>query len=332
MIRRSPCEFFLKYLVVHPDRLSNDDIRERLRELGLDDLGDYYVNKLRQRLKPPTPFYPEDKLHFKSQRFLLKEGIQALFHEDLAAQRAMQILDLPRVKEFVEAMLIAYAPFDSIADALTAHRNFACDARTVELFKLYFWNVDMIDSVQMRALLRMRADTAAAHPDADIRRQSEPLSKSFWNDPRRAVAEMPFSPVSAMAAQMRMGLLPAQVDLSRIMMRAREHAVIAAYEAICTNGPQDHLKARNLGDLVRSFTEVLEVVVKPDENMREQLAQIVLKTEEKNVPFIHQLSDGKHTVDMQPVMKGPSDDHGSDAEYFDGSSEEFDGESVDDPG
>lgn len=308
MIRRTPVEYFIKYLIV--EGKDNPEIQETLFEMGLDDLGEYYIDRLRKRLNPPKVFHPTDKLHFKSQRFLMQEGIQDLFFPDSDTNTAHRILDQPRVKEFVESMLIAFAPSEAIAYSLTRHRGFSASPRSVNLFKLYFWNVDLVDSVQMRALLKLRPSMAAAHPSTDIQRQAQALQQASWNDPRRAVAEMPFSPLSSIMAQMRMGMLPAEMNLPRILDRSREMAAMTGYEALCTNGVKDHMKARDLADVVRTYTEVLEVVVKPDENMREQLSAIAMRTDEKPVPFVHTLSKGKHTVDMQPQpeSKGPDDE------------------------
>jgi len=111
-------------------------------------------------------------------------------------------------------------------------------------------------------------------------------------------------------AQMRMGLMPAEMDLPKVLSRGRDMAAMSAYEALCMNGAKDAEKARDMATIVKTFTDVLEVVVKPDENMREQLSQIAMRTEDKPVPYIHELSQGKHTVDMQPVPKGSEDGDG----------------------
>ena len=316
MIRRTPVEYFIKYLIV--DGKDNSEIQESLFEMGLDDLGEYYIDRLRKRLNPPKPFHPTDKLHFKSQRFLMKEGIQELFFPDGDTNTAYRILDRPRIKEFVESMLIAYAPAEAISYSLTKHRNFRATPRSVDIFKMFFWNVDLIDSVQMRALLKMRPGQAAAHPSTDIQKQAQALQAASWNDPRRAVAEMPFSPLSSIMAQMRMGMMPAEMNLPRILERSREMAAMTGYEALCTNGSKDHMKARDLADVVRTYTEVLDVVVKPDENMREQLSAIAMRTDEKTVPYVHALSKGKHTVDMQPQPKAKEvDDEPEPPEQYD---------------
>jgi hypothetical protein len=313
VIRRTPIEFFLKYLIVHPDEFTNDAIKERLFELGLDDLGEYYIDRLRAKVKPPKPFYPGDKHHQRSQRFLITEGIQDLFFPNNDTVTAYRILDFPRIKEFVESMLIAYAPVEAIALSMTRHRNFPATPRAIEIFKLYFWNVDLLDSVGMRALLKMRPGAAAAHSSKDIQRQAEPLKASSWNDPRRVVSELPFSPLSATMAQVRMGLMPKGMNLGSVLTTAREMAAMGVVESICTNGARDHMKARDLAEIVRLTTEVLEVVVKPDETMRDQLAHIAMRTDDKPVPFVHSLSEGKHTVDMQPMPKGNDDGYDGDA-------------------
>lgn len=305
MIRHTPCEFYLKYLLIHPDKFTNDAIHERLFELGLDDLGDYYIDRLKKKLHPPSPFYPEDKLHIKSQRFLIKEGVQDLFFPDEHTEVAFKILDKPRVKEFVESMLIAYAPYEAISFSLTHHRRFRASARAIEIYKIYFWNIDLLDSVQIRALIQMRAGAAGLHANADIQRQAEPLKRASWNDPRRSAAELPHAPMAAVMAQMRMGIMPANLEMPKALMAARDMAVMTAFEALCMNGPNDHLKVRNLADSVRNMTEVLETVVKPDENMREQLQAIALRTDDRKVPHIHDLSRGQHTVDLSPKIEVP---------------------------
>jgi len=309
MIRRTPCEFYLKYLIVHPDKLADTQIQEKLQELGLDDLGDYYIKKLREKLKPPSPFYPADQYHARSQRFLIKEGIQCLFLHDEDAMTALRILDLPRHKEFVEAMVMAYAPFDAIADSLSRHKRFKCRPKAIELFKQYFWNIDLLDSVQMRALIDIRASSAAFHADERVKGQSGPLKKAYYSDPRRLISQLPYSPMSAVMAQMKMGLMPAKVNLTKVVERTREAAALGAYEAISAGGPRDSQRARDLSEVVRAMTDVLETIVRPDENLREELSRIALRTDEGTIPYIHQLSSGQHTVEMQPVPKEPH--HGS---------------------
>jgi hypothetical protein len=219
------------------------------------------------------------------------------------ALTAQRLLEYPRHKEFVEAMVMACAPFEVIADTLTQHKRFRCTARAIELFKHYFWNIDLLDSVQMRALIDLRATSAVHHADDRVQGQADALRKASYNDPRRLIAQLPHAPMSAVIAQMKMGLMPARVNLTKVVERTREAAALAAYEAASTGGPRDSQRARDFSEVVRAMTDVLESIVRPEENLREELAQIALRTDVRTIPNIHQLSAGRHTVDTQPVLK-----------------------------
>ena len=305
MIRHTPCEYFLKYLIVLPDAFDNDAIKAKLFDYGLDDLGAYYIERLRKKLHPPKPFYPTDAHHARSRNFLIKEGLWELFDPTRDADRvtAFRILEKTRIKEYVEAMLIAHTPFHAISDSLTRHRKFKADETAIELFHHFFWNMELVDSVEVRALIQLRASATSPTPDADLLRQNDAFKRAAWNDPRRSAAELPHAPISAIMAQVRMGVMPARVELSKILGSAMEVAGLTLFEAICINGPQDHIKARNLSEVSRQIREVLETLVKPEDDVREQFSQLVLRTSDKKVPSIHALSRGQHTVDMLPPVE-----------------------------
>src|SRR3972149_1720488 len=115
MIRRSPGEFYLKYLVIHPDGYSNDYIMKNLGlKLGLDCLGEWYLNQLRASCIPPTPFYPFDQLHFNSQKFLRREQIHRVFQPDDSMVQASALLDRARLRELVEVMVLSGAPDEAV--------------------------------------------------------------------------------------------------------------------------------------------------------------------------------------------------------------------------
>jgi hypothetical protein len=47
--------------------------------------------------------------------------------------------------------------------------------------------------------------------------------------------------------------------------------------------------------------EMLQLIAKPEDQMQDQLRAIALRTETRALPSIHQLSAGKHTVDLAPL-------------------------------
>lgn len=303
MIRRSPAEHYLKYLVVHPDAHTNDQIREIVGELQLDFVGNAYIDRLRSGLTAPTPFYPAQLRHTSSQRFLIKERIQGLFHPDEDTKRALEVLEKPRVKEFVEAMSLSGAPPQAIAYGLRSQRQFSCTSVAVERYQHYFWNLQFIDSTDTRALLQMRLETAASSKDPEIQAQLTALKKARYNDPRVIAADLPASPLTALMSQMRMGLMPSSGQLSQVLETLRTAAAIRALEATLSGGPDDSVRALNFSGVVRVATETLEQVARPDEELNQKLGALLLRTEPAPVPLIHQLSQGQHTVEMQPISK-----------------------------
>jgi ribosomal protein L20 len=303
MIRRSPCERYLVYLIVHGDAYTNDQIREIIHELQLDFVGNWYIERLRATVLPPSPFYPTDPLHSASQRFLLRERIRDLFHPNDEVRLALKVLELPRVKEFIEAMVLSGAPDAAITYALGVQRGFRCTNAVLERYKHYFWNTELLDSTDMRALLRLRVEAAQHSKEPEIQMQMSALHKASFNDPRKVAADLPASPITALMSQMRMGLMPSSIELSKVLETLRAAASIRALEATLNGGPDDSLRALNYSGVVRVATETLEHVAKPDQELREDLGALTLRTEQIPPPVIHQLSSGHHTVDLEPPPK-----------------------------
>lgn len=304
MIRRSPCEFYLKYLVVHPDHYTNERIQEVCERKQLDFLDETYLDSLRTRCLPPDPFYPNDPLHIRSQRFLFREKLQQLFLPDDDMRVTLRLVEHARAKEFVEAMLLSGAPIDRIAEALGPHRGFAATTRSVEYFKHFFWNLDLVDSTELRALLQLRAPSADHVPEKR-KKMAGALNRAFKDDPRVVAANLPNHPLVAMLSQMRMGLMPRNFDLAGLVETTRAFATMRSLEATMLGGPFDSKKALEFSLVAKNMGEMLETIVKPDEKLREELAAIALKTEEGPVPYINEFSSGQHTVEISPTKALP---------------------------
>jgi hypothetical protein len=296
---RSPAENYIKYLLVHPDKYSNEVIEKTLGEFGIYFLGKEYLEKLRGRLVTPEVFRPLDMTHPASLRFLIREGIRTLFHPTQATKTALRILSTPRAKEFTEAMLLSHAPPAAIAARMPAFR---ATTEAVEEYKKHFWNIEALTATQMRMLLSMELDQNVGESDPAVTRDMKrALKNASYRDPRKLAADLPYTPLTAVMSQMRMGVMPNRLELSEIMKGAQAMASLRLYEAILYGGPKDSMVALNFSTVVKHMTEALETVVKPDENLRKDLQAIALRTDAAPVPSIHQLSGGNHTVDMQPA-------------------------------
>lgn len=300
MIRRSPCEYYLKYLVVHPDKYTNEYITTVCERQQLDVLGDWYLDILRVKYVPPVPFYPSDSLHNKSQRFLFKEKIQQLFLPDEDMRRTLELLDRPRAKEFVEASLVSGAPEELIAHALGPQRKFVCTEKAIHYYRHFFWNIELVDTTELKALLQLRVPNAEQITDGQKKRAASALHKVLKEDPRVIAASLPQSPLTALMSQMRMGLMPRNLNLGDVVEATRRMAAVRALEAVSRDDAFASKRALEYTMVARNMTEMLEMIVRPDDRLREELSTIALRTEEGPVPYIHELSEGEHTTELSP--------------------------------
>ena len=306
MLLRSPAEYYYKYLVVHPDGLDNPTIKNRLDERDIDFISHEYVDQIRRRLHPPKPFYPDENCHQPSNEFLCKEGLSLLFFPDKDTKMALALLNVPRAREFVETMLLSHAPHDAISKAVTRY-GMKCSPKAIAYYGHLFWNVSLLDSTQMKILLQWRFERLQER-NAEGEDTNHPFAiaakRASYQDPRRLAADLPFSPFAAMLVQMRMGIMPNRVDIAARMTATRDLATMRALETLHYGNPGDASRALNYAMTAKIMNEMLDSVQKPDQSLREQLSAIALRTDDRSVPSIHQLSGGRHTVDLQPTPEG----------------------------
>lgn len=310
---RSPAEFYIRYLVCHPDKFSTPAIKERLIDEGLDFISDAYIDSLRAKMKPPKPFFPTDPSHVPSYRFIIKEQINRIFQPDVPMRIAREVLDTPRAKEFVESMLLAHVPLSAITGAITQRHRIRCTVDAIEAYRHYFWNTDLLDSSQMRVLLQLRIDIAAENVP-ELKDRKKILTSAYYKDPRKVAADLPYSPTTALLAQLRLGVKPGRAEIALRMMETRDIAWVRAIEAAQTDGPGDDQKFVNYVNGGRMLEELLQMVAKPEDQLRKQLSAIGLRTELAPVVSVHALSGGQHTVEVAPTRDMP-DDESADADF-----------------
>lgn len=304
MIRRSPCEAWTKYLILQPVKYTDAQIKELLLEDQLDYISSAYMKKLREQCTPPEPFFPSDRKHRPSRTFLMKAGIEDLFDDTRDAKAAKLILKTPRAKELVEAMTLTRVPIRAISIALSRQRSSNFSDGAVAAYQRYFWNIELLDSTEMRALLLLRASAAELSQDPEIQVQAKPFRSASWTDPRRVAAQMAHSPLGARLAQMRMGFMPNTDELAKIVEAVRLTALARSLEMATYGGPEDSKRALDYALTAAKMGEVLEQIVRPDEELRNQLSAIALRTNAPNkAPSLKQLSGGTHTMELLPGAK-----------------------------
>lgn len=302
MIRRSPCEYYTKYLLVHPDGHTLEQVRDILKRQQLDHIGESYLTRLRDSLAIPAPFYPYDLSHTRSQRFLFRERLDALFNPDDDMRAATELLGMPRIKEQIETLLLGGSQPSWIASAIR-HQGVSVTPTAVKRYKFYYWNVDLVDSTELRALLHLRNNTLDASEvrDPELVAHGAAMVQASYNDPRVSTANMAVRPLASLFNMMRMGYMPSNVEISRIAAATRNAATARAMEAAIRGGHKDHERGRDWSIVAKAMSEMLEAVGSPEEDFQKELNAITLKTEESEVPHIAELSDGDYTEDLLPL-------------------------------
>ena len=301
MIRNSPAEKYIEYLVSHPEGYSDDDILEMLHLKQLDFLGPQYFARLRSGLRVPVPFHPENKFHRPSSRFLTEHRLLYLYHPDKAMETAFKVLDSPRAKEMLETMLISR---DS--DRLCAHRLSTtmptATAKAVERYRHFFFNIDMVDGSELQALLRLRCDFVSPNSDKYEDQLRAAVKKTGYQDPRRMLAAQPLPQIAGMMNQMRMGIMPGRAELAKMVGLAQHAATLRTLSTVMNqHGPNAAAEARDWTLTMKMLGEVQADIGSPDAELQRDLQALALKTESSGVPHITQLTDGNHTVDLQPM-------------------------------
>lgn len=303
MIRASPCDYYLRYLVTHPDRYDDFQIRNLVKLQKLDFLGIEHLGRLRAECTPPTPFYPEDKCHHLSQRFLTKERIFHLYHPDEDGVMAIRLLDNPRGKELTEQMLVTGAEPLWIC-AMLKRVQFQATPRAIELYQHYYFNTTLVDATELRAIMMMRAHVEVNQQDTDARNYSLAYATASKADIASLTATSQLSPFSRVLSMMKLGIMPTSVQLTKIATVARMAAIVRAAEASILGHPE---KARDFSLAGKILTELMESVGDVSGDLQRGLQSMLLDTDSSEVPSMDDLTQGNVTVDLLPQKTGEED-------------------------
>jgi hypothetical protein len=300
MIRSSPCDFYLKYLITHPDNYTDAGIRGLVKLQRLDFLGYTHLERLRKHCAPPAPFYPDDPDHAPSARFLTKERIYSLYHYkgDDDVVKAIELLDHPRGKEMTEQMLVAGADPGWIC-VMLRRVHFHANPRTIEVYKHFYFNIDLVDATELRAIMMMRANLDQESGDADHTAFRAAYERSAKADINSLTGVSSLAPFARVLNMMRLGIMPSSVQISRIATIARLAATVRSAE----NSLLGHAeRARDFALTAKIMNELMESVGDVSGDLQRSLMGMTLDTDTAAVPSIEQLTQGNHTVDMLPVL------------------------------
>lgn len=315
MIRRSPAERYIRYLLCHPRHNSTrQQILETCELAQLDPIGVDYLIRLEEELDIPDGFVPHNRRHWPSQQFLIKTGIFDLFFPTDSVRAAQRLLRNARVKEFLETMTLLGAPLDAIAEDLALSKGVECSVEDLRTYQRFFWDLTLVDSSEARALLYLRYSTThmGTRFNGDVPRphdaanQVSAFAKAPYSDPRCLAAMMPASPYTALVAQMRMGYLPLQVDARTTLETAEKMVAIRLLESAAGSGPLDAERINSYTSSIKNLREVITNMSPPEEALKRQIETFAIQMSSARVPVLAEVTGGKHTTQLLPdsVLRG----------------------------
>ena len=299
MIRRSPAEFYIKYLMLQPTRLPDETVVEMLREQQLDYPGKMYLKKLRASLRPPTPFYPYTAEHVDSYKFLQKHKVHMLFFPDEHVHQAWYLLRTPRAKEVVEAMLIAEEDPVRIFVRLDYFGIQGISEQSLVYYRHFFMNLSLIDQMEMRALLMVRIEDLGISEDPEDRVRYKAMKQAQYLDPRFLAANSSNKGLASLRLQIRHGLLPNRIEYGRIAEATRTAALGASYECSVRGGPRDAQSARDYSVVATNMDALIRERGGGEDTIRKSL--VALGRDTTIVPSVQQLTGGNYTDCVDPV-------------------------------
>jgi hypothetical protein len=214
-------------------------------------------------------------------------------------------------------MQIHEAPNHAVASKISRQYGLPCTADSIEAFRIFFWDLNNLDRTELRVLLRMRAIAAPPRDPADAKQMAEAtyrqkaLEKAFYKDARRLAADLPHSPLSALVTEMYMGFSPSKIDRGKILQVLQDGAMLRLAEEMGANDKGASGRAFDWSIVMKNITEVMESTVSPEAALQEQIQALRLKTRPSSAPVVHQLTGGRHTIDLQPTPEQETSDDGS---------------------
>jgi hypothetical protein len=205
-------------------------------------------------------------------------------------------------------MLLAGAPYPAIAKALTVRQRISCSEDAVELYAHFYWNLELIDSTEAKMILQLRVDALEEHTDRNRRAQHKAAKRAQYTDPRVIAAGLPSSPLTALLAQMRAGVMPRYVNLNEVLGRVRDAGSLRAFEAMMNGGRHEAQSAALYIQAAKVAMDMLDGLATPEAAVLDQLNKIQINSIETGVPSIQELSGGEFTVDVATEPARPKEE------------------------
>jgi hypothetical protein len=205
------------------------------------------------------------------------------------------------MKELLESMLITDDPEPAIYYRLQRMGR-QCHKSAIERYRFFFFNPELVDSTEMRALLRYRTDFVDPNADDYEDQMRRAMQKSAYRDARTMVSSQPTKTIAGVLNQMRMGFIPSQLQLHQLIEATRIAALAQAQSATLIGGRNGSSETRDFILAAKMLTEMMQEVGSSDQDLTRELQKLALETDGTPVPNVFELTGGDHTVELMPTL------------------------------
>jgi hypothetical protein len=146
---RSPCEFYIKFLISREAAFDEQRIMDQLDQLGLDGLNLGYIRHVHDEMEPrPDPFRPDDPLDLDTRRWLKAHKIFDMWAQTPSAREAVAILRDSYLQEKLRPLLLSTMHPAVVAKKLRKYTTIILTRDGVTAYRHYFWNRGLLTSGQ----------------------------------------------------------------------------------------------------------------------------------------------------------------------------------------
>lgn len=291
MERRSLSENYVKYLLCKDPETKVEVVQRRIYRLGLLPPSEAEIELLSEYLKDAQPrnFFPKTSRHRPTVEFLKLEGIYQLFHPNELVIEALRIMQKPRVREAVEAWVVASEDYRAASKFLQTVFGVPYHPKAIEAYCWFCFQHELL--VRREIASTLKSYHARWGRTEDVMR-----------DPRYIAAGYPPGHVSMLAVRMVMGQPVTASDRNAVIRSGLATSDIL----IATVLGDPTLKPLEREALIQSLSKSAETAAnvtsaEDDENM----AQFLLQHGNVEAQGIEEVTGGRHNVD---VVVGEEDD------------------------
>jgi hypothetical protein len=142
MAAKHPAANLLRFLLVQDPQITDAQLQKQLDDWGFLSADMNYLGFLRQSIPAqPTPFFPQNRAHRESVRYLRNLEIYEMFNPNEAMNEAWEVLSNPEQRLVVEQILLARLDLKIAATKVNEKRDWHLTSDGLSCYRHYFWNV-----------------------------------------------------------------------------------------------------------------------------------------------------------------------------------------------